>query len=67
MPIIFYCENNLYGMSTSIKRHMNIENIATRAASYGIEGISIDGYNPIEVYETVQKLLRSVEEEKDLY
>ena len=55
LPIIFYCENNLYGMSTSIKRHMNIESIATRAASYGIEGISIDGYNPIEVYETVQK------------
>ena len=54
LPVIYFCENNLYGMSMSAKRHMNIDSVAQRAAAYGIEGISIDGNNVIEVYETVK-------------
>lgn len=53
MLIIFYCENNLYGMLISIKCYMNIESIVIRVVFYGIEGILIDGYNLIEVYEIV--------------
>lgn len=53
LPIIFICENNLYGMSTHISRHMNIKDISIRASSYGIPGKSIDGNDVIEVYNTV--------------
>lgn len=55
LPVIFYCENNLYGMSTSVKKSMNIENIADRAVSYGIQSFIVDGYDPIAVYETIEK------------
>lgn len=55
LPIIYFCENNLYGMSMSTKRHMNIESVATRAVSYGIKGISIDGNNVLEVYKAVKE------------
>ncbi len=53
LPIIFICENNLYGMSTHISRHMNIEDISIRASSYGIPGKTVDGNDVLEVYNTV--------------
>ena len=55
LPVIFYIENNFYGLSTPIEMHMNIECIADRGASYGVPGITIDGNNAVEVYEAVQK------------
>ena len=55
LPVIFYCENNLYGMSTAQSRSMNIENIADRAIGYGIQSFIVDGYDAVAVYETVQK------------
>lgn len=36
LPVIFYCENNLYGMSVPVKNSMNIKDIAIRAKAYGI-------------------------------
>lgn len=53
LPVIYFCENNQYGMSTSVKESMSINRISERKASYGIEGITIDGNNVIEVYNTV--------------
>lgn len=53
LPIIFFCENNLYGMSVSTKRSMNINNVSERAAAYGIKGMTIDGNDVIGVYQTV--------------
>lgn len=55
LPVIFYIENNLYGMSTPIEKHMNIKDIADRAKSYGIPGIVIDGNDAIEVFESIEK------------
>ncbi len=60
LPVIFYCENNLYGMSTHVKDSMNIANIAERAASYGIPGHIIDGNNAIEVYTKMQEIAEYV-------
>jgi len=53
LPVLFFCENNLYGMSTSIKKSMNNPNIADRAIGYGIPSKTIDGNNAIEVYNAV--------------
>lgn len=55
LPVVFYIENNLYGMSTPIEKHMNIKDIADRAKAYGIPGVVIDGNDVVEVYEAVQK------------
>ncbi len=43
LPVVFVCENNKYGMSTSIERSTAVANIADRAAAYSMPGITIDG------------------------
>lgn len=58
LPVVFICENNLYGMSGSVKEMIKIEHIADRAAAYGIPGKVVDGTDIIEtmnvVYEAVE-------------
>lgn len=51
LPVVFVCENNLYGISMSQKQHMVIQDIADRASSYGIPGVAIDGNDIFAVYE----------------
>jgi pyruvate dehydrogenase E1 component alpha subunit len=55
LPVLFVCEDNKYGMSMSSKRSMAINDIATRAASYGMKGKTIDGNDVIGVYEETKK------------
>jgi pyruvate dehydrogenase E1 component alpha subunit len=51
LPVVYVCENNQYGMSMSVKRALNIENISQRAASYGMPGVTVDGNDVLAVYE----------------
>lgn len=51
LPVIFFCENNQYGMSGPIKEMVNIEHIADRAVGYGIPGKVIDGNDLFAVIE----------------
>jgi pyruvate dehydrogenase E1 component alpha subunit len=62
LPVIFYCENNLYGMSTPISKHMNIKDIYKRAEAYGIPGYAIDGNNAVEVFNKVEEVAKYVRE-----
>jgi pyruvate dehydrogenase E1 component alpha subunit len=48
LPVVFVCENNLYGMSGSVKDMVKIEDIATRAKAYGFPGEVVDGTDIIE-------------------
>lgn len=49
LPVVFLCENNEYGMSSPIKDMVNIEDLSTRAKSYGFPGVTVDGNDLIEV------------------
>ncbi|WP_173931896.1 thiamine pyrophosphate-dependent dehydrogenase E1 component subunit alpha [Chelativorans sp. Marseille-P2723] len=51
LPVIFACENNQYGMSTSIARSTAVPNVADRAAAYSMPGVIVDGNNLSEVTE----------------
>ena len=55
LPVIFVCENNLYGFSTHYRRVTPIEDIADRGASYGIPGVVADGMDVMDVYEKAKK------------
>lgn len=57
LPIVFICDNNKYGMSMDFRRSMNIEYISTRAASYGLPGISIDGNDVLAIYQVVSQAI----------
>jgi TPP-dependent pyruvate/acetoin dehydrogenase alpha subunit len=58
LPVVFICENNKYGMSFSTEKSFAIENIADRAAGYGIPGVTCDGNDVVEVFETVDAAVR---------
>lgn len=57
LPVVFVCENNGYGMSTSIERSTAVKNIADRAAAYGMPGVVVDGNNFSAVAEASQAAL----------
>jgi pyruvate dehydrogenase E1 component alpha subunit len=50
-PVIFFCENNLYSEMTPISEMVKLEQLADRAAGFGIPGVRVDGYDPLAVYE----------------
>jgi len=43
LPVVFVCENNGYGMSTSTARSTAVEHIADRASAYAMPGHIVDG------------------------
>ena len=55
LPVVYLCENNQYGMSMSIKRSANVENLSDRAAAYGIPGVTVDGNDALAVYLAVSE------------
>jgi 2-oxoisovalerate dehydrogenase E1 component len=55
LPVIFMIENNGYGLSTPTSEQFACENLADRAAGYGMEGMIIDGNNFFDVQEAVSK------------
>jgi pyruvate dehydrogenase E1 component alpha subunit len=55
LPVVFVCENNLYAMGTRQSIVMKIENVADRAAAYGILGVTVDGNDVLAVYEAARK------------
>ena len=55
LPVVFVCENNLYAMGTHQSRTMSVQNVADRAAAYGIPGVIVDGNDVLVVYEAARK------------
>jgi pyruvate dehydrogenase E1 component alpha subunit len=53
LPVVFVCENNKYGMSTSIERSTAVKNISERAAAYSMPGVTVDGNDFSAVSEAV--------------
>ena len=55
LPVVFLCENNGYGVSVNIHSVTNTDTIAVRAKAYDIPGKTVDGNDPITVYEAVKE------------
>lgn len=55
LPVIFFCENNLYGEGTAQHRSTPIRDLAQRAAAYGFPGEIVDGNDVIAVYQAVRR------------
>jgi 2-oxoisovalerate dehydrogenase E1 component len=56
LPVIFIVENNGYGLSTPSHEQFRCKSFADKGIGYGIEGLSIDGNDILEVYDTVRSL-----------
>ncbi len=51
LPVVYICENNLYAASTPVATAFKIENVADRAAAYGMPGLIVDGNDVEAVYQ----------------
>jgi len=57
LPVIFVCENNGYAEFTPQAKHMLLEDVADRAAAYGMPSEIVDGMDVVAVYQTASKLV----------
>lgn len=55
LPVIFVCENNLYGISMHQSRHQAIQDVADRAVAYNMPGVVVDGNDVLAVYEAAKE------------
>lgn len=55
LPVIFFCENNHYALSTPVVSSHGQPDIARRADGYGIPGIIVDGQDAGAVYKVTSK------------
>ncbi len=62
LPVVYVVENNMYAETTPVSYAMNVPNIADRAASYGIPGVTVDGNDVVAVYEVVSEAVKRARE-----
>ena len=55
LPAIFVAENNGYAEATAAKFSVSCEDISTRAAGFGMPGVTVDGHDFFAVYEAMGK------------
>src|SRR6201994_3442598 len=55
LPVLIICENNGWSELTPTSLTFKVERIAQRASGYGIPGVTIDGWDPIIVRDTIRQ------------
>ena len=60
LPVIFLIENNGYGLSTPSSDQFKCKKLSDKAIGYGIQGLTIDGNNVLEVYDTISKVSQDI-------
>ncbi|MDE3076432.1 MAG: thiamine pyrophosphate-dependent dehydrogenase E1 component subunit alpha [Chloroflexota bacterium] len=58
LPLVFFCENNGYAISTPVSRQMGVTNVAERARAYGFHGVVVDGSDPVAVHRATAAALQ---------
>jgi pyruvate dehydrogenase E1 component alpha subunit len=60
LPVLWVCENNTYGMGTSVERASAVSSIATKARGYEMPSDKVDGMDVVKVYDAAKSALESV-------
>src|SRR5690349_13144320 len=55
LPVVYLCENNQYGLSTSIKDSTSIDRVSKRSAAYSMPGVTVDGNDVLAVAAAVKE------------
>jgi 2-oxoisovalerate dehydrogenase E1 component alpha subunit len=55
LPVVFIVENNRYAISVPLHKQVAGEEIAKRAAGYGMPGVKVDGNDLLQVYQVVKE------------
>jgi len=54
LPLIYFCENNQYALSTPLTNNTTVIDLAERASGLGLPGVRVDGNDVLAVYEAVE-------------
>jgi pyruvate dehydrogenase E1 component alpha subunit len=60
LPVLWVCENNRYGMGTTIERASAVSEIRTKADGYGMQSEVVDGMNLMAVRAVAQCMLDKI-------
>jgi len=63
LPVIFFCENNLYAVSTHVREQTAEPRLSGRGIALGIPGLSVDGMNPVLVRAAVAHAKQAIAED----
>ena len=56
LPVLFICENNLYGMGTDVRRVSAVIEVYKRAEAYAMPAEQVDGMDVLAVHEAVERM-----------
>ncbi|MXV62729.1 pyruvate dehydrogenase (acetyl-transferring) E1 component subunit alpha [Natronorubrum sp. JWXQ-INN-674] len=65
VPAVFVCNNNQWAISVPRERQTASETIAQKARAYGLEGVRVDGLDPLAMYEVTREALRKAKNPTD--
>jgi pyruvate dehydrogenase E1 component alpha subunit len=54
-PLVLFCNNNQWAISTPLSAQTRAETLADKAAGYGIPGVRVDGGDVLAVYEATRE------------
>lgn len=60
LPVLWVCENNLYGMGTAVERASAVSQIRQKAEGYGMPNARVEGMDVLEVRQAAEKALEAV-------
>lgn len=60
VPLVFFIENNLYAVSTTVAEATKEERLSGRGVGFGIPSFRVDGMDPLAVYLTMQEVQKHV-------
>jgi len=63
LPCIYVCENNMYGMGTSLERAMSFQNVALKSCAYEVASEAVDGMDVLAMRAAVQRAVKRAREE----
>jgi pyruvate dehydrogenase E1 component alpha subunit len=63
LPCIYICENNQYGMGTSLARAMSLQNVAEKACAYEMASEFVDGMDVMAMRQATQRAVKRAREE----
>ncbi len=63
LPCIYICENNQYGMGTSLARSMSLQNVSEKARAYGLASEFVDGMDVLAMRRATQCAIKRARED----
>jgi pyruvate dehydrogenase E1 component alpha subunit len=67
LPVLWVCENNQYGMGTTIERASAVSEIRQKAEGYGMPNRQVNGMNILEVRQASLDILANIRSGGDPY